>query len=118
MPPYTIENPPTRCKLSQAVVPTIRTCRGISGSGFYQFLKAHNIPNGTASFKRTRMIRNLQQSAYCIGACLQYSTWLDFKLIEWEYEYIKLNNAVSTALFEDQVLETANLPNSDVLFHF
>ncbi|MBW0539589.1 hypothetical protein O181_079304 [Austropuccinia psidii MF-1] len=31
MPPYTIENTPTRCKLSQAVVPAISTRGGIAG---------------------------------------------------------------------------------------
>ncbi|MBW0550850.1 hypothetical protein O181_090565, partial [Austropuccinia psidii MF-1] len=74
MPPYTIENTPTRSKLSQAVVPAISTCGGIAGSGFYHFLPAHNRPNGPVSFKRTRIIRDLQQGAYCIHACLQYST--------------------------------------------
>ncbi|MBW0494327.1 hypothetical protein O181_034042 [Austropuccinia psidii MF-1] len=66
MPTYTIENTLTRRKLSQAVVPVISTCRGITGSGIYHFPPAHNRPNATVPFKRARMMRDTQQSAYCI----------------------------------------------------
>ncbi|MBW0510290.1 hypothetical protein O181_050005 [Austropuccinia psidii MF-1] len=104
MPLYTIENPPTRGKLSQVVLPTICTCGGIAGSGFYHFLQAHNSPNGPVSFKRTRIIRDLQKGAYFIHACLQYSTWFDWKVIEWEHQYIKLNNALSTVTFRFRYL--------------
>ncbi|MBW0552283.1 hypothetical protein O181_091998 [Austropuccinia psidii MF-1] len=99
MPPYTIENTPTRRKLSQAAVPAISTCGGIAGSGFYHFPPALNGPNGPVCFKRTRIIRDPQQGAYCICMCLRYSTWLDWKVIEWEHQYIKVNNALSTAIF-------------------
>ncbi|MBW0517185.1 hypothetical protein O181_056900 [Austropuccinia psidii MF-1] len=99
MPPYTIENTPTRHKLSQEFVPTISTHGGIAGGGFYHFLPDHNRPKGLVCFKRTRIIRDPQQGAYCICAFLQYSTWLYWKVIEWEHQYIKLNNALSTALF-------------------
>ncbi|MBW0474695.1 hypothetical protein O181_014410 [Austropuccinia psidii MF-1] len=34
-----------------------------------------------------------------IRTALRYSTWWDWKLIEWEHQYIKLNNALSTAIF-------------------
>ncbi|MBW0546922.1 hypothetical protein O181_086637 [Austropuccinia psidii MF-1] len=106
MPPYTIENTPTRRKLSQEVVPVICTRGGIAGSGFYHFLPAHNRPNGPVSFKRTRIIRDLHQGAYCICACLQYSTRLDWKVIEWENQYFKLNNALSTANFRFRYLRS------------
>ncbi|MBW0579373.1 hypothetical protein O181_119088 [Austropuccinia psidii MF-1] len=106
MPPYTIENTPTRRKLSQAVVPAISTRGGIAGSGFYHFPPAHNRPNDPVYFKRTWIIRDPQQGAYCIRACLQYSTWFDWKLIEWEHQYIKLNNALSTAIFRFRYLRS------------
>ncbi|MBW0494715.1 hypothetical protein O181_034430 [Austropuccinia psidii MF-1] len=99
MPPYTIQNTPTRSKLSQAVVPAISTHQGIAGSGFYHFPPAHNRPNGPVSFKRTRIIRDLQQGAYCICVWLRYSTQLNLNLIEWEHPYVKLNNALSAAFF-------------------
>ncbi|MBW0533959.1 hypothetical protein O181_073674 [Austropuccinia psidii MF-1] len=99
MPPYTIENTLTRHKLSQAAVPAISTRGGIAGSGFYHFPPAHNRPNGPVSLKRTRIIMDPQQGAYCIRVCLQYSTRLDLNLIGWEHQYVKLNNALSTAFF-------------------
>ncbi|MBW0556784.1 hypothetical protein O181_096499 [Austropuccinia psidii MF-1] len=106
MPPYTIENTPTRRKLSQAVVPAVSTHGGIAKRGFYHFLPAHNRPNGPVCFKRTMIIRDPQQGAYCIHVCLRYSTWLDLKVIEWEHQYIKLNNALSTAIFRFRYLRS------------
>ncbi|MBW0489851.1 hypothetical protein O181_029566 [Austropuccinia psidii MF-1] len=106
MPAYTIENSPTRRKLSQAVVRAISTRGGIAGSGFYHFPPAHNRPNIPVSFKRTRIIRDPQHGADCICACLQYSTWLDWKVIEWEHQYVKLNNALSTAFFRFRYLRS------------
>ncbi|MBW0553349.1 hypothetical protein O181_093064 [Austropuccinia psidii MF-1] len=99
MPPYNIENTQTRHNLSQEAVPAIRTRGGIARRGFYHFPPAHNRTNGPFCFKRTRIIRDLQQGAYCIRACLQYSTLLDWKVIEWEHQYIKLNDALFTAIF-------------------
>ncbi|MBW0558938.1 hypothetical protein O181_098653 [Austropuccinia psidii MF-1] len=106
MPPYTIETTPTRRKLSRAVVPAISTRTGIAGSGFYHFPPAHKRPDGPVSFKRTRIIRDPQQVAYCICMCLQYSTRLDLDLIEWEHQYVKLNNALSTAFFRFRYLRS------------
>ncbi|MBW0570354.1 hypothetical protein O181_110069 [Austropuccinia psidii MF-1] len=99
MPPYTIEKTVTKRKLSQAVVPTISTRGGITVGRVYQFPPAHNRPNVPVSFERTRITRDPQQGAYFIYACLRYSTWLDWKLIAWEHQYVKLNNAISTAIF-------------------
>ncbi|MBW0566168.1 hypothetical protein O181_105883 [Austropuccinia psidii MF-1] len=106
MPLYTIENTPKRGKLTQEVVPTSGTGGGISGSRFYHFVPPHNRPNVPVSFRRTRITRDPQQGAYCICACLQYSTWLDWKVIEWEHQYVKLNNALSTAIFRFMYLRS------------
>ncbi|MBW0591344.1 hypothetical protein O181_131059, partial [Austropuccinia psidii MF-1] len=95
-----------RRKLSQAVVPASSTHRGIAGTCVYHFPPAHNRPNVPVSFKRTRITRDLQQGAYCICACLQYSTWLDWKVIAWEHQYVKLNNALSTAIFRFRYLRS------------
>ncbi|MBW0528268.1 hypothetical protein O181_067983 [Austropuccinia psidii MF-1] len=104
MTPYTIEKTPTRRKLSQAVVPASSTCWGIAGGRVYHFLPAHNRPNVPVSFKRTRIARDPQQGAYCIRACLQYSTWLDWKVLSWEHQYVKLNKALSTAILRFRYL--------------
>ncbi|MBW0578570.1 hypothetical protein O181_118285 [Austropuccinia psidii MF-1] len=106
MPPYTIEKTLKRSKLSQAVVPASSTCGGIVGIRVYHFPPAHNRPNVPVAFKRTRITRDPQQGAYCICACLRYSTWLDLNLIEWENQYVKLNNALSTAIFRFRYLRS------------
>ncbi|MBW0552702.1 hypothetical protein O181_092417 [Austropuccinia psidii MF-1] len=79
MPPYIIAKNPTRRKLTQAVVRASSKRRGIVGSCVYHFLPAHNRPNVPVCFKRARITRDPQQGAYCIRACLRYSTWLDWK---------------------------------------
>ncbi|MBW0538993.1 hypothetical protein O181_078708 [Austropuccinia psidii MF-1] len=61
MPPYTIENTPTRRKLSQAVVPAISTRRGIAGRGFYHFPPAHNRPLKTMSEVKVNQWHELSQ---------------------------------------------------------
>ncbi|MBW0542049.1 hypothetical protein O181_081764 [Austropuccinia psidii MF-1] len=63
-------------------------------------------PNVPVSFKRTRITRDPQQGAYCIRGCLRYSTCLDWKLIAWEHQYVKLNNALSTAIFRFRYLRS------------
>ncbi|MBW0552857.1 hypothetical protein O181_092572 [Austropuccinia psidii MF-1] len=98
MPPYIIEKTPTRRKLSQAVVRASSTRGGIAGGRVYHFPPAHNRPNVPVSFKRTRITRDPQQDAYCICVCLRYSKWLDWKVIAWEHQYVKLNNALSTRI--------------------
>ncbi|MBW0561667.1 hypothetical protein O181_101382 [Austropuccinia psidii MF-1] len=106
MPPYIIEKTPTRRKLSQAVVPASSTRGGIAGGRVYHFLPAHNRPNVPVSFKRTRITRDPQQGAYCIHVFLRYFRWLDLNLIEWENQYVKLNNALSTAIFRFRYLRS------------
>ncbi|MBW0565769.1 hypothetical protein O181_105484 [Austropuccinia psidii MF-1] len=106
MPPYTIEKTLKRHKLSQAVVPMSRTHRGIVGSRFYHFPPAHNRPNVPVSFKRTRITRHPQKGEYYIQMCLRYSTWLDWKVIAWEHQYVKLNNALSTAIVRFRYLRS------------
>ncbi|MBW0587859.1 hypothetical protein O181_127574 [Austropuccinia psidii MF-1] len=106
MPPYIIEKTPTRRKLSQAVVRASSTRGGIAGGRVYHFPPAHNRPNVPVSFKRTRITRDPQQDAYCICVCLQYSKWLDWKVIAWEHQYVKLNNALSTAIFRFRYLRS------------
>ncbi|MBW0516309.1 hypothetical protein O181_056024 [Austropuccinia psidii MF-1] len=123
MPPYTIENTLTRRHFSQAVVPPISTHGGIAGSGFYHFLPAHNRPNSPVSFKRTKTIRDPQQGAYVICASLRHSTQLDLNLIEWEHQYVKLNNALSTSFFRFRYLRSrihkGNINNAVIIwFHF
>ncbi|MBW0557060.1 hypothetical protein O181_096775 [Austropuccinia psidii MF-1] len=106
MPPYIIEKTPTRRKLIQAVVHASNTHGGIAGGRVYHFPPAHNRPNVPVSFKRTRIARDPQQDAYCICVCLQYSKWLDWKVILWEHQYFKLNNALSTAIFRFRYLRS------------
>ncbi|MBW0551238.1 hypothetical protein O181_090953 [Austropuccinia psidii MF-1] len=76
MPLYTIENTPTRRKLTQAVVPGISTPRGIVGSGFYHFPPAHNRPNDPVSLKRTRISRDPQQVR-------PFTTMSEVKVNQW-----------------------------------
>ncbi|MBW0540449.1 hypothetical protein O181_080164 [Austropuccinia psidii MF-1] len=104
MPPYIIENTPSRHKLSHAVVPASSTCGGIAGGRVYHFPPVNNRPNVSVSFKNTRIARDVQQDAYCICVCLRYSKWLDWKVIAWEHQYDKLNNALFTALFRFRYL--------------
>ncbi|MBW0534278.1 hypothetical protein O181_073993 [Austropuccinia psidii MF-1] len=106
MPPYTIGNTLTRHKMSQAAVPEISTCGGIALSGFYHFPPAHNRPNGPVCFKRTRIIGDTHRGAYCIHMSSQYSPWLDWKVIEWEHQYIKLKNELSTAIYRFRYLRS------------
>ncbi|MBW0503359.1 hypothetical protein O181_043074 [Austropuccinia psidii MF-1] len=74
----------TRRKLSQEVVPVISTCRGIAGSEFYHFPPAHNRPNGTGSFKRTRIIRDPWWSACCIFKFRRFTTMSEVEVNQWD----------------------------------